>query len=69
MLDFGHASMDSSNGATLYTEKSQAFKNDLNPFLSFIFHNDWLQNHKALSAKRMTPKFVVVVGVLLSIFR
>ena len=29
-----------SNGSTLYTEKSQTFKNDWNPLLSFVFHND-----------------------------
>ena len=33
------------NGATLYTEKSQTFKNDTHPFLSFVFQDDWLQNH------------------------
>ena len=27
------------NGSTLYTEKSQTFTNDWNPFLSFVFHN------------------------------
>ena len=37
------------NGSTLYTEKSQTFKNDWNPFLSFVFHIDWLQNHRWLS--------------------
>ena len=52
------------NGATLFTEKSQTFKSDCNPFLSFVFHNDWLQNHCWLSVKSMTPNFVVVVSVL-----
>ena len=28
---------------TLYTEKSQTFNIDKNIFLSFVFHNDWLQ--------------------------
>ena len=51
----------------LYTEKSQTFKNDLHPFLSFVFHDDWLQNHCWLSVKSMTPNFVVVVSVLLPI--
>ena len=37
------------NGSTLYTEKSQTFKNDWNPFLSFVFHIDWLQNHRWFS--------------------
>ena len=55
------------NGATLYTQKSHAFKNDKNPFSSFVFHNDWLQNHCWLSLKRMTPTFVAVVSVLLPI--
>ena len=51
------------NGATLYTEKSHTFKNDWNPFLSFVFHIDWLQNHCRLSLKSMTPNFVAVVSV------
>ena len=55
------------NGATLYTEKSHTFKNDWNPFLSFVFHNDWLQNHPWLSLKSMTPNFEAVVSVLLPI--
>ena len=55
------------NGATLYTEKSQMSKNDLNPFLSFVLNNDWLQNHCWPSLKSMAPNFVVVVSVLLSI--
>ena len=29
------------NDATLYTEKSHTFKNDWNPFLSFVLQNDW----------------------------
>ena len=33
-------------------------------FLSIVFHNDWLQNHCLLSAKGMTPNFVVFVSVL-----
>ena len=36
-------------------------------FLSFVFHNDWLQNHCWLSLKSMTPNFVAVVSVLLPI--
>ena len=55
------------NGVTLYTEKSQAFKNDLNQFLSFEFSNGWLQNHCWISLKSMAPNFVVVVSVLLPI--
>ena len=54
------------NGATLYTEKSWAF-NDWNPFLLFVIHNAWLQNHFRLSAKGMTPNFVVCVSVLIPI--
>ena len=46
--------------------KSQTFKNDWNPFLSFVFHNDWLQNHCWLSFKSMPPNFVAVVGVLIA---
>ena len=56
------------NSATPYTEKSQTFKNDLNPFLSFEFHNDWLQNHCWLSLKSMAHNFVVVVCVLLPLY-
>ena len=71
MLYFSHATMVkvqyNPNGATLYTEKSHTFKNDCNPFLSFVFHNDWLQNHCWLSLKSMTPNFVAVVSVLLPI--
>ena len=51
------------NGVTLHTEKSQTFKNDCNPFLSFVFHNNWLQNHCWLSLKIIVTDFVVVVGV------
>ena len=36
-------------------------------FLSFVFHNGWLQNQCFLSAKGMTPNFVVFVSVLLPI--
>ena len=36
-------------------------------FLSFVFHNDWLQNHCWLSVKSTTPNVVVVVSVLLPI--
>ena len=36
-------------------------------FLSFVFHNDWLQNHCWLSVKSMAPNFVVVVSILLPI--
>ena len=55
------------NGLTLYTEKSQPFKTDCDRFLSFVFHNDWLQNHCWLLVKCITPNFVVVVSVLLPI--
>ena len=40
-------------------------KNDWTPFLSFVFHNDWLQNHCWRLVRSMTPTFVVVVSVLL----
>ena len=36
-------------------------------FLSFVFHNGWLENHCWLSAEGMTPNFVVFVSVLLPI--
>ena len=36
-------------------------------FLSFILHNDWLQNHYVLSVKSMTLNCAVVVSVLLPI--
>ena len=55
------------NGSTLYTEKSQTFKNDWNPFLSFVFHNDLLQNHRWFSLQKMTPNFEDVVSVLLQL--
>ena len=55
------------NGSPLYTEKSQTFKNDLNLFLSFVFHNDWLQNLRRFSLKKMAPYFEAVVSVLLLI--
>ena len=71
MFDLSHASIIKvqymSKGATLYTEKSQAFKRDRTPFLSFVFHNGWLQNHCWLSAKGMTSNFVVFISVLLQI--
>ena len=71
MSDLSHTSMikvqSCPNGTTLYTEKSPAFKNDWNPFSSFVFHNDWLQNLCWLSSKGMAPNFVVVVCVLLPI--
>ena len=38
-----------------------------NHFLSFVFLNDWLQNHCWLSVRSMTPNFVAVVSVLLPI--
>ena len=38
-----------------------------NLFLSFVFHNDWIQNLCWLSIKSLTPNFVVVVDVLLPI--
>ena len=56
------------NGWTLYTEKSQTFKNDWNPFLWFVFHNDWLQNHRWFSLRKMAPNFEAVFSVLLQIF-
>ena len=76
MLDFSHALLvkvhymysTRPNGATLYTEKSQTFKNDCNPFLLFISHNEQLQNHCWPSAKSMTLNFVDVVSVLPPIF-
>ena len=49
-------------------QSSHTFKHDLNPFLSFVFHNDRLQNHRWLSVKSMTSNFVVVVSALLPIF-
>ena len=52
------------NGATLHTEKAQTCKNDCNPFLFFVFHNNWLQNHRWLSLKSTATNFVVVVSVL-----
>ena len=55
------------NGWTLYTEKSQTFKNDWNPFLWFVFHNDWLQNHRWFSLRKMAPNFEAVFSVLLQI--
>ena len=56
------------NGSTLYTEKSQTFKNDWNWFLKFVFHNDWLQNHRWFSLQKMTLNFEVVFSVLLQIW-
>ena len=55
------------NGSTLYTKKSHAFKNDWNPFLSFVSHNDWLQIHRRFSLRKMAPNFEAVVSVLLQI--
>ena len=55
------------NGSTLYTEKSQTFKNDWNPFLSFVFHNDLLQNHRWFSLQKTAPNFEAVVRFLLQI--
>ena len=55
------------NGATLHTLKSQTFNNDCNPFLSFVFHNNWLQNHCWLSPKSIATNFVVAVSVLQTI--
>ena len=37
-------------------------------FLSFVFHNDWLQKQCCLSVKSRTPTLSVVVNVLLSIY-
>ena len=48
----------------LKTTLSVTFIND--PFLSFVFRNDWLQNHCWLSTKSMSPNSVVVVIVSLS---
>ena len=53
------------NGLTFYTEKSQTFKKYENRFLSFVFHNDWLQNNYLLPVKSKIPNLVVVVNVLL----
>ena len=39
-------------------------QNDWNPFLSFVFQNDWLQNHCWLWVKSTTP-FVRFVSALL----
>ena len=36
-------------------------------FYRFLLYNGWLQNHCWLSAKGMTPNFVVFVSVLLPI--
>ena len=55
------------NGSTLYTEKSQTFENDWNPFSSFVLHIDWLQNHRWFSLQEMAPNFKAVVSVLLQI--
>ena len=55
------------DGSTLYTENSQTFKNVWNPFLSFVFHNDWLQNHRRFSLQKTAPNFEAVVSVLLQI--
>ena len=52
------------NGSTLYTEKSQTFKNDWNPFLSFVIYSDWLQNHRWFSIQNMAPNFEAVFSVL-----
>ena len=49
-------------------QKFANLQNDLNPFLSFLFHNDWLQSHCWLSFKTMVPNFVVVVSVLIPIY-
>ena len=55
------------NDSTLYTEKSQTFKNDWNPFLSFVFHNDWLQILRWFSLQKMAPNFEAAASVLLQI--
>ena len=47
--------------------KSHKHSKVIEPILSFVFHDDWLQNHCWLSVKRIPPTFVVVVSVLLSI--
>ena len=36
-------------------------------YLSFVFLNGWLQNHRWLSAKDMRQNFVVFISVLLPI--
>ena len=36
-------------------------------FLSFVFHNDWLQNHCWFSIQKMAPYFEAVVSVFLQI--
>ena len=59
----------SHNSATHYTKKGHTHsKNDRNPFLSFIIHNDWLQNYYWFAVKSVTPHFVVVVSNLLPIY-
>ena len=55
------------NGSTLYTEKSQTFHNYWNPFLAFVFYNDWLQNHRWVSLQNLEPNFEAVFSVLLQI--
>ena len=36
-------------------------------FYRFIFHNDWLQNRRWFSLKKMAPNFEAVFSVLLEI--
>ena len=36
-------------------------------FLKFVFHNDWLKNHRWFSLQKMTPNFEAVFSVLLLI--
>ena len=55
------------NVSTLYTWKVNNVQIDWNPFLSFVFHNDRLQNHRWFSLPKMAPNFEVVVSVLLQI--
>ena len=50
------------NGSSHFTEKSQTLKNDWNPFLSFEFYNDWLQNLRWFSLQKNAPNFEAVVS-------
>ena len=36
-------------------------------FFSFVFHNDWLQNHRWFSIQKVAPNFENGVSVLLQI--
>ena len=47
--------------------KSHKHSKMIETHLSFVFHNGWIQNYCLLSAKGVTPDFVVFVSVLLPI--